>query len=68
MAKDIGWRSHGDIWGDDNSALCIINRDGFGKVRHIETGLRWIQQVAVEQRFKFGKVLGIVTPADSFTK
>ena len=68
MAKDMGRRVHGEIWGDANAALGIINRDGLGKTRHIETGLLWIQQVAAEQRLKFGKVLGIDNPADLFTK
>ena len=68
MAKDMGWKLHGEIWGDANAALGIINGDGLGKTRHIETGLLWIQQVAAEQRLKFGKVLGADNPADLFTK
>ena len=54
--------------GDANAALGIINRAGFGKLRHIQTSLLWIQQVAAEQRLKYGKVLGTDNPADLFTK
>ena len=57
---------HGEIWGDANAALGIINRDVLGKIRHIETGVLWIHQVAAEQRLKFGKVLGTDNPADLF--
>ena len=68
MLKDLGWRVQGEIWGDANAALGIINRNGLGKTRHIEIGLLWIQQVAAEQRLKFAKVLGANNPADLFTK
>ena len=68
VLKDLGWRLHGEVWGDANAALGIINRVGLGKTRHIETGLLWIQQVAAEERLKFGKVLGSNKPADLFTK
>ena len=68
MAKDMGWRLPGEIWGDANAVLGVINRDGLGKTRHIEIGLLWVQQVAAEQRLKFGKILGADNPADLFTK
>ena len=68
MCKDLGWKLHGEVWGDANAALGIINRTGLGKTRHIQTGLLWIQQVSADQRLKFGKVLGTDNPADLFTK
>ena len=46
MLKDLGWKFHGEVWGDANAALGIINRACLGKARHIDTGLLWIQQVA----------------------
>ena len=58
MAKDFGWELRGEVYGDANAALGIIHRQGLGKTRHIQTGLLWVQQVAVEQRLKFGKVWG----------
>ena len=54
--------------GDANAALGIINRNGLGKIRHLDTGLLWIQQVVAEQRLKFGKVLGANNLADLFAK
>ena len=68
MMKDLGWEMHGEVYGDANAALGMINRNGFGKTRHIQTGVLWIQQIVAEQRLKFGKVLGTDNPADIFTK
>ena len=68
MLKDLGWKLHGEIWGDANAALGITNRKRLGKTRHIDTGLVWVQQVAAEQRLKYQKVLGADNPADLFTK
>ena len=68
MLKDLGWVLTGEVWSDASAALGIINRNGLGKTRHIETGSLWIQQTAAQQRLKFGKVLGKDNPADLFTK
>ena len=67
MCKDLGWKLQGEVWGDANAALGIINRSGLGKTRHIDTGLLWIQQVAAERKVKFQRVLGTNNPADLFT-
>ena len=64
MLQGRDWRLNGELWGDANAALGIINGNWLGKTRHISTGLLWIQQVAAEQRLKFGKVLGVDYPAD----
>ena len=68
MLKDMGWLMKGEIWSDANAAIGIINRNGLGKTRHIETGLLWVQQTAAQQRLSFNKVLGKDNPADLFTK
>ena len=61
MLKDQGWRRHGEVWGDANAALGVINRNGLGKTRHIDTGLLWIQQMAAEQRLKLARCLELMT-------
>ena len=66
MLKDLGWRFHGEAWGDVNAAVGFINGAGFGKTRHIDTGLLWIQQVAADKRLRFGKVFGSDNLADLF--
>ena len=68
VAKDLGWKLDGEVWGDASAALGIIKRRGLGKTRHIDTGSLWIQQTAAENRLKFGKVLGRDNPADLYTK
>ena len=68
MLTDVGVQMGGEIWGDAQAALGIINRNGLGKTRHIQTGLLWIQQVSAQKRLSFGKVLGKENPADLFTK
>ena len=68
MLSDLGWKMRGEVWGDANVALGIINRRGLGKTRHIDTGNLWIQEVAAKGRLKFNKVLGKDNPADLYTK
>ena len=68
MMKDLGYQVSGEIWSDASAALGIIHRTGLGKIRHIDTGLLWIQQTAAEKRLNFQKVLGKQNPADLFTK
>ena len=65
---DFGMVMAGEIWGDAQAALGIINRNGFGKTRHIQIVLLWIQQVSAQRRLSFGKVLGKENPADLFAK
>ena len=68
MLNDYGVRVRAEVWGDAQAALGIIHRKAFGKTRHIQIGLLWIQQVSAEKRLKFGKVLGKLNPAALFTK
>ena len=62
--KYFGYQLRGEVGSDANAAIGIINGIGFGKARHIETGLFWIQQTAAQQRLKFNKVLGKDNLAD----
>ena len=68
MMRGTGCSVSGEIWSDAGAALGIIHRTGLGKIRHIDTGLLWIQQTAAEQRLRFQQVLGKHNPADLFTK
>ena len=68
MLSDLGIKVIGEVWGDASAALGIINRKGLGKLRHIDTGHLWIQEVAARGRLKFHKVLGEENPADLYTK
>ena len=68
MLKDFGWHVSGEIWGDASAAIGIVNRSGLGKTRLIDTALLWIQQIVADKKFKYGKILGKLNPADLFTK
>ena len=48
MLADFGMTMPGEVWGDAQAALGIINRNGLGKTRHIQTGLLWVQQVSAQ--------------------
>ena len=68
MLKDLGYILKGEVWGDASVALGIINRNGLGKTRHIDTSLLWVQETAAQQRLRYSKVLGRDGPADLYTK
>ena len=68
MLSDLGVKVTGEVWGDASAPLGIINRKGLGKLRHIDIGHLWIQEVAARGRPKFHKVLGKENPADLYTK
>ena len=42
ILKDYGVKIRGQVPGDASAALGIINRQGLGRTRHIDTGLLWI--------------------------
>ena len=68
MMSDMGYKLQGEVWGDASAALGIINRNGLGKTRHIDTSLLWVQETAASQRLRYAKVLGRDNPADLYTK
>ena len=52
LLRDFGYEVKGEVLGDASAALGIINRRGMGRTRHIDTGLLWTQQTAVEKRLQ----------------
>ena len=56
------------IYIDARAAIGIVQRQGTGKVRHIEVGMLWIQQNQKEGEVEVAKVDGRYNPADMFTK
>eukprot|EP00972_Heterocapsa_arctica_P055587 8199258-Heterocapsa_arctica.AAC.1 len=53
---------------DASAALGLINRQGLGKARHVETQWLWIQQATREGRVTMNKIPGAENPADLLTK
>merc|ERR1712026_11355 len=56
------------IYTDASAAIGMVQRQGTGKVRHIEVGMLWIQQNQKEGEIEVAKVDGKNNPADMFTK
>ena len=57
-----------EIKSDASAALAIIQRQGLGKVRHIDCSYLYIQKVCAERTLAFKKVPGTKNPADACTK
>ena len=50
------------------AAIGMVQRQGTGKVRHIEVGMLWIQQNQKDGEVEVAKVDGRYNPSDMFTK
>ena len=68
LMKDLGISASVSVGMDASAALGLINRQGLGKARHIETQWLWIQQATREGRVIMNKIPGKENPADLFTK
>ena len=67
-SKDWGSNVGGVVKTDASAALGIIERQGLGKVRHIDTALLYVQNLAAQKTLDFVKVPGTANPADMCTK
>jgi hypothetical protein len=68
ILKDFGIEINGTVLGDASAALGIIQRQGLGKLRHIDTNWLWVQEKSLRKEIKYGKVPGAQNPADALTK
>ncbi len=68
IMKDLNVSATVNVGMDASAALGLINRQGLGKARHIETQWLWIQQATREGRVLMNKIPGKENPADLFTK
>lgn len=68
LFREFGQEVQARIHLDASAALAIIQRQGIGKVRHLDVGVLWLQ----EQQFKFSveilTIKGTSNPADLMTK
>ena len=58
MLSDLGVHAKGEIWGDATAALGIINRNGLGKTRHIETGYPMDTRRGCQRQIGFPQDIG----------
>jgi len=68
LMADLGFTMPLRVWTDSSAAIGISNRQGLGKLRHIETHLLWVQQAVRSRRIDLRKVAGETNPADLYTK
>ena len=68
MIKDYGGDATPYIHVDATAAIGIAQREGVGKVRHLDTQALWIQDAVRQRRVNLEKVLGTENPSDLMTK
>lgn len=68
MAADLGEDVKIVLRSDSSAALGIGGRQGLGKLRRLETGYLWLQDVLAQRRLSIRKVKGLDNPADLGTK
>ena len=68
IAADLGESVKLAFRSDGVVAFGIIGRRGLEKVRHLETGYLWLQDVVTAKKIAVGKVKGTENPADLGTK
>jgi len=56
------------LWADASAALSIAQRQGAGKMRHINVNSLWLQEKMVQLELSYVKVRGEDNPADGLTK
>ena len=68
LAGDFGICFSATIHCDASAALGIVNRQGLGKLRHINVRYLWLQERVRSKELEVVKVAGVVNPADLMTK
>ena len=68
LLRDAGVELPLRVWTDSSAAIGICNRQGLGKLRHLDTPTLWIQQAVRTKRVNLRKVDGEKNPADILTK
>ena len=68
MCLDLGEKVKIQLFTDSAAARGMIGRRGLGKVRHLEVGYLWLQDLVADKRILVSKVKGTENPADMRTK
>ena len=68
LLSDLGVELPVRFWTDSSATIRICRRQGFGKLRHVDTTSLWIQQKVCDGSLEIRKVRGKVNPADLVAK
>ena len=68
MARDLGISCGLNLHLDASATMCLVNRSGLGKAKHVDMQNLWRQEASKSGRFVPQKVGTSVNPADLMTK
>ena len=68
MTDDFGDKTDAYLYADASAAIGVANREGLGRIPHLDTQSLWLQQALRKRRLGLGKVLGTENPSDLMTK
>ena len=68
VARDLGISCRLNLHLDASATVCLVNRRGLGKAKHVDMQNLWIQEASKSKRFVTKKVGTSVNPADLMTK
>lgn len=68
MFKDFGRTVSVQVLGDASAALAVIQRQGIGRIRHLDTSYLWVQEKSMRGEVEYRRVAGKENGADLFTK
>ena len=68
VAKDLGISCGLNLHLETPATVCLVNRGGLGKAKHVDMQNLWIQEASKSGRFVTKKVGTNVNPADLMTK
>ncbi len=68
LLKDLGVSVPLRVWTDSSAAVGICQRQGLGKLRHLDAKTLWVQQAVRTGRVDLRKIQGERNPADLLTK
>ena len=68
LGRDLGAYLHAVVHTDASATLGIVNRQGLGKLRHVNVQYLWLQEKVRDKTLSVIKVPGPENPADLMTK
>ena len=66
--RDYGMNMKNVVLSDASAALGIVQRQGLGKIRHLDTSYLFVQDLNAEKKMRYEKVDGADNVADKLTK
>ena len=68
LLADLGFEVKIEVVQDSTAAKGTASRAGIGKIKHLDVGWCWIQQIVEKGEVKLIKIDGTKKPADPLTK